>query len=102
MKKKKALQDNPLMDENTALDAFFDPTKGNDRQKTRKTSRRPSRRPQKLIGKPRSFGSETLQKITAELPKDIVTQFNVLVAGKSSRLNVELAEAMKLYLKRAL
>ena len=54
----------------------------------------------KTLVKPKSFGSESLQKITAEIPKDLVIEFNVLVATKSSRLNIELAEAMKFYLKK--
>lgn len=99
MNKKKALKDNPLLDENTALDAFFDGQGVSRATKRIKTPQGANKRPQRVMGKPRSFGNTSLQKITAEIPKDLVMKFNVLVARKSSRLNFELAEAMRLYLK---
>lgn len=51
-------------------------------------------------GKPPSFGDQPLLRITGEIPKDLVMEFNIRVAQKASRKNIELAHAIKLYLQQ--
>jgi len=45
-------------------------------------------------------GSKDVQTVFADLPKNLVTDFKVIVALKSSRMNTELAEAVRLYLQQ--
>jgi len=52
------------------------------------------------VGKPSSFGDVELRRIIAEIPKDLARRFNVYVAQNDSRLNIELAQAIKEFLER--
>ena len=51
-------------------------------------------------GRPASFGNVQLDYVNAEVPAELLKSFRVLVATRRSRLNRELALALKMYLKK--
>lgn len=50
-------------------------------------------------GRKSSFGNVKIQPITIRLPEELVRKFNILVSQKFSRLNTEVAAAMRLYMQ---
>ena len=108
MNKKKVLQDNPL-DENDAMDAMYGGPivkKGITKEKSSNIQATNAKRvsseknKRKKPGRPASFNNgQELYKITAHVPKELFVDFNVMVAKKTSRFNLELSKAMESYLK---
>ena len=46
-----------------------------------------------------SFGSAKLSHLNAEIPDELLRDFRAFVGHKGSRLNLEIAEAIQLYLQ---
>ena len=108
--KRKTL-DNPLKPEDGARSLFSKPTeketvqvREDERVEERVETKQPNKHPksraktEKLWGKPPSFEDTIVEKVTADIPKDLVQALKILAVKRSTRLNQELAAAVKMYL----